>query len=237
MESAQTAYASHSVVDMILNAGAVGKGVLLLLALFSVVSWAIMFFKLSSFRKIKQETDHFNSIFFRQKSLEEIYNTSRKMKTSPVAKVFFAGYNEFASQFKASAVDSADGERRFFLDKLDSISRSMERSIAVEITSMERFLFFLATTGATAPFIGLFGTVWGIMVAFQSIGITGSSNIAVVAPGIAEALIATAAGLVTAVPAVIAYNYFNHRVKVFSTDMDNFSLDFLSLIEKNFGKR
>jgi biopolymer transport protein TolQ len=186
---------------------------------------------------VRNETNQFVDVFSKMKSLESIYNTSKGMKSCPMARVFFAGYTEFASQFKASGVDSAEGDKRFFLDKLDSIGRSLERAVAIEITRMERFLFFLATTGATAPFVGLFGTVWGIMRSFQSIGLTGSSNIAVVAPGIAEALVATAAGLLAAVPAVIGYNYISHRVRVFGSEMDNFSLDFLSLIDKNFLKR
>jgi len=229
--------ADVDIFALVANAGMVGKSVLLFLLLYSIISWGIIIFKLSAFKRIRNETNEFNRIFIRQKSLEAIYNTSKKMKECPVAKVFFSGYTEFASQFKASGAESMQGDRRFFLDKIDSISRAMDRGIGEEITKMERFLFFLATSGSTAPFIGLFGTVWGIMVSFESIGITGSSNIAVVAPGIAEALIATAAGLLTAVPSVIAYNYFNHRVKVFATEMDNFSLDFLSLIEKNFVRK
>ncbi|MDH5541632.1 MAG: MotA/TolQ/ExbB proton channel family protein [Nitrospinota bacterium] len=226
-----------SVADMVVNSGPVGMLVLTLLLLFSVFSWAIIIYKIFSFKGIREETNEFVNVFSKKKSLESIYNTSRGMKSCPMARVFFAGYAEFASQFKASGIESAEGDKRFFLNKLDSIGRSLERAVAEEITRMERFLFFLATTGSTAPFVGLFGTVWGIMKAFQSVGLTGSSNIAVVAPGIAEALIATAAGLLAAVPAVIGYNYISHRIKVFASEMDNFSLDFLSLIDKNFVKR
>ncbi len=233
MESAPLTHA-HSVGEMILNAGPLSKFVLLLLLFFSVVSWAIIIFKLNAYRKVRLETNQFNQIFSKKKSLEAIFNTSKGMKNSPMARVFFSGYAEFAGQFHTSEAEELTGRERYFLDKLDSINRAMDKTVAEEITRLERFLFFLATTGATAPFIGLFGTVWGIMGSFQAIGITGSSNIAVVAPGIAEALIATAAGLVAAVPAVIGYNYFIHRVKVLGTEMDNFILDFLSIIEKNF---
>jgi len=236
VESAPLTHA-HSVWEMILHAGPLSKFVLVLLLFFSVVSWAIIIFKLNAYRKVRLETNQFSRIFAKKKSLEAIFTTSKGMKNSPMARVFFAGYAEFAGQFQTSEVEELTGRERYFLDKLDSINRAMDKTVAEEITRLERFLFFLATTGATAPFIGLFGTVWGIMGSFQSIGITGSSNIAVVAPGIAEALIATAAGLVAAVPAVIGYNYFIHRVKVLGTEMDNFILDFLSIIEKNFIRR
>jgi len=220
-----------------MNSGPVAKFVILLLLFFSILSWAIMIFKLIEFKRVRAETNEFMNIFSRRSSLESIYDSSKGMRGCPTARIFFAGYSEFAGQFHASGGSAAEGDRRYFLDKIDNISRAMERAVAQEVTKMERFLFFLATTGSTSPFIGLFGTVWGIMKSFQMVSVTGASSIAVVAPGIAEALIATAAGLVAAVPAVIGYNYFIHRVRVFGTEMDNFSLDFLSLIEKNFVKK
>ncbi|GMT42924.1 MAG: Tol-Pal system subunit TolQ [bacterium] len=230
---------SDGMIDMVLHSGPVAKFVIFLLLFFSVISWAIMIFKLIGFRKIHNENSEFLSIFSRRNSLESIYKASKGMRSCPMARIFFAGYVDFAGQFRASgaATDIAEGDQRYFLDKIDNITRSLERTVAQEITRMERFLFFLATTGSTSPFIGLFGTVWGIMKSFRMVGITGASSIAVVAPGMAEALVATAAGLVAAVPAVIGYNYFTHRVRVFGTEMDNFSLDFLSLIEKNFVKK
>lgn len=231
---------SHqSVIDMVMSAGSVAKGVLVFLLLFSIVSWAIMIFKWISYRRIRRENAEFNQIFNKNKSLDSIFNASKKMRgTSPIARVFLSGYAEFESEFRASSSEiQAEENRRFFLEKIDGIARSMERATSQEVTILERYLFFLATAGSTAPFIGLFGTVWGIMESFRSIGLTASANIAVVAPGIAEALIATAAGLITAVPAVIGYNYFVQQTKVFGTEMDNFTLDFLSLIEKNFVKR
>ena len=224
---------------MVVNAGPMAKFVIFLLFLFSVLSWAIMIFKLLGFQKIRQETASFVTIFRRRTSLENIYNSTKGMRACPMARVFIAGYSEFASQFKASGgvIGHGESDQRYFLEGLDNIARSLERAVGEEATKMERFLFFLATTGSTAPFIGLFGTVWGIMISFQAVANTGASSIAIVAPGIAEALIATAAGLVAAVPAVIGYNYFIHRVRVFGTELDNFSLDFLSLIEKNFVKK
>lgn len=229
----------QSVIDMVLDAGSVAKGVLSLLLLFSIISWAIMIFKWISFRRIRKENAAFNRIFNKNKSLDSIFGASKNMHSSScIARVFLAGYAEFESEFRASSSASQMEEnRRFFLEKIDGIARSMERATAQEVTILERYLFFLATAGSTSPFIGLFGTVWGIMESFRSISLTSSANIAVVAPGIAEALIATAAGLITAVPAVIGYNYFVQQTKVFGTEMDNFTLDFLSLIEKNFVKR
>lgn len=238
--SAAKAVTSHqSVIDMVTSAGSVAKGVLILLLLFSIVSWAIMIFKWISYRRIRRENAEFNQIFIKNKSLDSIFNASKGMRgTSPIARVFLSGYAEFESEFRASTTAAQiEEDRRFFLEKIDGIARSMERATAQEVTVLERYLFFLATAGSTAPFIGLFGTVWGIMESFRSISLTASANIAVVAPGIAEALIATAAGLITAVPAVIGYNYFVQKTKVFGTEMDNFTLDFLSLIEKNFVKR
>lgn len=235
-----SAAASHqSVVDMIMAAGSVAKGVLAFLFLFSIISWAIMIFKWVSYRRIRRENAEFNLVFNKNQSLDSIFNACKKMRgTSSIARVFLSGYAEFESEFRASSTDiQTEENRRFFLEKIDGIARSMERATSQEVTILERYLFFLATAGSTSPFIGLFGTVWGIMESFRSIGLTASANIAVVAPGIAEALIATAAGLITAVPAVIGYNYFVQQTKVFGTEMDNFTLDFLSLIEKNFVKR
>ena len=153
------------------------------------------------------------------------------------AKVFLAGYIELAAQFQVSQQEQEYSDDRLLLEKLDSISRALERATAQEITKMERWLIFLGTTGSVTPFIGLFGTVWGVLNAFSGIGAKGSASIAVVAPGIAEALIATAAGLFTAIPAVIAYNYFIYRLKIKATEMDNFSLDMLSLVDRVYIKR
>ncbi|MDH5479001.1 MAG: MotA/TolQ/ExbB proton channel family protein, partial [Nitrospinota bacterium] len=142
-------------------------------------------------------------------------------------------------QFRLSQVEAAHhgNEEGLLLEKLDSVGRSLERATAQEVTKLERWLIFLGTTGSVTPFIGLFGTVWGVMMAFSGIGAKGVASVAVVAPGISEALIATAAGLFTAVPAVMGYNYFIYQVKIQATDMDNFSLDMLSLIDRIYIKR
>jgi biopolymer transport protein TolQ len=123
------------------------------------------------------------------------------------------------------------------LGGIDNIARSLRRATTSEITRLEKYLTFLATTGATAPFIGLFGTVWGIMSAFKKIGESGSASLSVVAPGIAEALIATAIGLVAAIPAVMGYNHFQHKIKVLISEMDSFSTEFLNIVQRNFSGR
>ncbi|MEE8484275.1 MAG: MotA/TolQ/ExbB proton channel family protein [Nitrospinota bacterium] len=232
-------YAKHSgsIIDMVMQSGPAAKAVFLILLFFSMVSWAIMIFKFFGYNKIRRETNEFLRIFSKSKSLQSIQNQSKGMRSCPMVRVFYAGYSELESEFHISVSSMDEEEQRYLLKKIDGIARAMDRTISQEVTILERFLFFLATTGSTAPFIGLFGTVWGIMKSFQSVGLAGSSNIAIVAPGIAEALIATAAGLATAVPAVIGYNYLINRVKVFGTEMENFGLDFLSLIEKNYVKR
>lgn len=229
----------HStVVDMVMKTGLVGKAVLLILFLFSIISWAIIYHKLVLFRRIRRETDSFQEVFRKRGQLENVYNYAKKLKNCPMARVFLAGYIELAAQFRTYQSEQAtDEDESMLLEKLDSVSRALERATAQEVTKLERWLIFLGTTGSVTPFIGLFGTVWGVMNAFSGIGSKGSASIAVVAPGIAEALIATAAGLFAAVPAVIAYNYFIYRTKIKATEMDNFSLDTLSLIDRIYIKR
>jgi len=226
-----------SVWDMVINAGLVGKSVLLLLFLFSLVSWGIIVHKLRLFKRVRKETETFKEIFFKRGHIEQMYNHAKKLKNCPMARVFLAGYIELATQFRATQNENELADDELLLEKLDSISRALERATAQEVTKLERYLIFLGTTGSVTPFIGLFGTVWGVMTSFSAIGAKGAANVAVVAPGIAEALIATAAGLFTAIPAVIGYNYFVYKVKIKATDMDNFSLDMLSLIDRIYIRR
>ncbi|MBF0291060.1 MAG: MotA/TolQ/ExbB proton channel family protein [Nitrospinae bacterium] len=226
-----------TVIDMITSAGAVSRGVLVVLLLFSLASWGIIMHKMRLYKKIRKDTDAFRDFFQKKNQLDHIYTYAKKLRNCPMARVFLAGYIELATQFRLTQGGQPDSDEGFLLEKLDSISRALERATAQEVTKLERWLFFLGTTGSVTPFIGLFGTVWGVMTAFSGIGSKGSASIAVVAPGIAEALIVTAAGLFTAIPAVIAYNYFVYRVKIKATDMDNFSLDMLSLIDRIYIKR
>ncbi|MBI4667042.1 MAG: protein TolQ [Nitrospinae bacterium] len=226
-----------SISDMVVNAGLVSKGVLLTLLAFSLISWGIIIHKFRLFRRVREETEAFRDVFQKKPQLDQVYNFAKKLRNCPMARVFLAGYIELATQFRITQSEQKDPEEHLLLEKLDSIGRSLERATAQEITKLERWLFFLGTTGSVTPFIGLFGTVWGVMNSFSGIGAKGAASIAVVAPGIAEALIATAAGLFTAIPAVMAYNYFVYRVKIKATDMDNFGLDMLSLIDRTYIRR
>lgn len=227
-----------SIYEMIIHAGPVGKAVLLILLLFSIISWGIIIKKLRVLRKAKKETGKFYEIYYKKGELANIYTACRNLKNSPVAKLFVAGYNELTESAGISAADRQESEDpKMAVDAIDGIKRVLAQTTLQEVSRLEEALIFLATTGSTTPFIGLFGTVWGVMTSFQGIGIKGSASIAVVAPGIAEALIATATGLAAAVPAVIFYNHFVNRIRFMANEMDNFTLDFLSLIEKNFVKK
>jgi len=226
-----------TIVDQVMASGMIAKSVFLILFFFSVVSWAIVFHKLRHYGKVSRETESFKDMFMKRGQLESVYNYAKKLKNCPMARVFLAGYIELAAQFRITQQEQEAGEDNLLLEKLDSVSRTLERATAQEVTKLERWLIFLGTTGSVTPFIGLFGTVWGVMNAFTGIGAKGSASVAAVAPGIAEALVATAAGLFTAIPAVIAYNYFIYRLKIKATEMDNFSLDMLSLIDRIYIKR
>ncbi len=226
-----------STVDLIMRSGPVAMLVLVSLLIFSMISWGIIYHKLKLYRKIRSETEDFKEVFSKRGQLENVYNYAKKLKNCPMARVFLAGYIELAAQFRVTSKERNYEDETMLLEKLDSVGRSLERATAQEVTKLERWLIFLGTTGSVTPFIGLFGTVWGIMSSFQGIGAKGTANIAAVAPGVAEALIATAAGLFAAIPAVIAYNYFIYRVKIKATDLDNFSLDMLSLIDRIYIKR
>jgi biopolymer transport protein TolQ len=218
-------------IELIKHATAVGKGVLILLALFSLLSWAIIIYKSIAIMLARRTSDRFLNVFWESRRLDEVYDLSQRSKRSPVAQVFGAGYVEL-SRIKNQAKDSSTG----WLGDMQSIERSLGRARTNELTRLENLLPFLATTGSAAPFIGLFGTVWGIMESFRNIGAKGAANLATVAPGIAEALIATAVGLAAAIPAVMAYNFFLRKVKVLHVEMDSFANDFLNIIKRHFFK-
>ncbi|MFW2330951.1 MAG: MotA/TolQ/ExbB proton channel family protein [Nitrospinota bacterium] len=228
---------SLSVLGLISHTGWVGKFVLALLLGLSIASWGIMIHKYRLFQNINRDGALFNSYFHRRGiQIDTLYSYANKMKTCPIARLFLAGYIELAAQFRLTQDARAITSDELVLEKIDSIARALERASAEESTQLESYSFFLGATGSTAPFIGLFGTVWGVMEAFAGIGATGSASVAVVAPGISEALIATAAGIFTAVPAVIGYNYFVQESKTLSSQLDNFSLDFLTMIDKVYIK-
>jgi biopolymer transport protein TolQ len=232
-----------NVVSMIAQAGIVAKGVLLILLAFSVVSWALIFMKFRMLRRGRRESERFLQLFRSSKNLYTTYEESKRFARSPMATVFQEGYRELSHLVKGNPGHTNPGptpggpsarapETAVYKEPLELVSRGLRHASMKEIAQGERNLIFLATTGNVTPFIGLFGTVWGIMDAFASIGQAGSANLGAVAPGVSEALIATAAGLGAAIPAVIAYNYFVNRVRRLGTDLEMFSLEFLSLAER-----
>ncbi len=224
-----------NILDLVLHAGIVVKIVLFILLTFSIVSWSIIFYKFRSIGRAQRESATFLRHFRRSKRLDAVFNSSKNLLGSPLANIFRAGYIELTTKpEEGSNPDPFDLSLSTDLGGIDNISRALRRATASEVTRLEKALTFLATTGSTTPFIGLFGTVWGIMDSFRGIGVTGSASLAVVAPGISEALVATAAGLAAAIPAVVAYNYYLNRVKVLETEMDNFSHEFLNIIDRNF---
>ncbi|MGH9319908.1 MAG: MotA/TolQ/ExbB proton channel family protein [Vicinamibacteria bacterium] len=209
--------------------------VLAILLVFSLVSWAIIFSKWTMLRRAESHSDAFLEIFRRSKKFSEVHAVCHQLRTSPLVGLFLSGYNELNYQLKARGSSAGEGEGDGArIQNLESVARSLVRASNTEILKLERRLPFLATTGSATPFIGLFGTVWGIMNAFQRIGAVQAANISVVAPGVSEALIATAAGLAAAIPAVIFYNFFVNWVKRLSTQMDDFALEYLNIIERNF---
>ena len=231
-----TSLPQHGILDLVKGSGPIVQGVLYLLVLFSVLSWGIIFYKFRQVRRAKNESGKFIEIFWDSRNLSSIHDASRDFKSSPVAQVFRAGYEELLRVSRGKKEFSQGEVLTTELGGVDNVTRAMKRATSVEITKLEKSLTFLATTASTTPFIGLFGTVWGIMNAFRGLSVTHSSSIQAVAPGIAEALVATAAGLAAAIPAVMAYNHFVQKIKVLAADMDNFSHEFLNIAERHFLK-
>jgi len=226
----------ETIIDMVTGSGAVVQLVLLLLLAFSVSSWAIIFTKRRQVRRAERESERFIDIFWDAKNLTAINTASLDLKASPVAQVFRAGYQELVRITRAKREVAPGDDMSTDLGGVENVERAMKRAASQEITKLEKSLTFLATTASAAPFVGLFGTVWGIMNAFRGLSVTQSSSIQAVAPGISEALIATAIGLAAAIPAVMAYNYFADRVRVLGTEMENFASEFLNIAERHFLK-
>ncbi len=220
-----------SLLGMIADAGFMVKFVLLILLIFSIISWTIIFLKFRYYRKIRKENEDFDSDYQRSNKLSEVVPAAKKYPHSTTAEVFRVGYAELSKINKVSK-DTARPEE-ISLSSIDNVQRALNRASNTEMTKLESSLGFLATTGSASPFIGLFGTVWGIMETFKAIGARGSATLAVVAPGISEALIATAAGLAAAIPAVIFYNYFLNKSKTMVQEMDNFADEFLNIVERH----
>jgi biopolymer transport protein TolQ len=225
---------------LVLRASWLSKGVLIILLLFSAASWGIVLYKTWQLQRARRQTSSFLDIFRRSSKFSEVQAVCRNLADSPLVGIFQAGYAELTAQLKANPAPSAVEGRpagaapRPTLKSLDALDRALLRAAGTEVSRLEKRLTFLATTASVAPYIGLFGTVWGIMSAFQGIAASGSTSLAVVAPGIADALIATAVGLFAAIPAVYFYNHFADQVKQFATTMDDFSMEFLTIAERNF---
>ncbi len=221
-------------MDLILGAGLVVKMVLLVLVYFSVVSWTIIFLKFRVINRAIKDSVKFQELFWNKKRFDLIQQGAGEFSASPLTVLFHDGYQELVRGQKRDEDD--EHEVTADLGRADNVARALRRASTQETQRLEKYLTFLATTGSTAPFIGLFGTVWGIMDSFIGIGETGSASLAVVAPGISEALIATAIGLVAAIPAVVAYNYFVSKVNYLTGEMDNFSQEFLNIVQR-MGRR
>ena len=219
-------------MGLFIGTGLVVRAVLIILILFSVASWAIIFFKFFQVHRANSDSDRFLDFFWKAKRFDTIPGQLDRFANSPLSVLFSEGYDELK---KVAEHKDGKGESGISTDlgAVENISRALRRATNSEITRLEKYLTFLATTGSTSPFIGLFGTVWGIMTAFEGIGKTGSASLAVVAPGIAEALIATAIGLVAAIPAVMAYNHFQHKIRVLANEMDSFTTEFLNIVQRN----
>ncbi|HEX9204995.1 MAG TPA: protein TolQ [Candidatus Deferrimicrobiaceae bacterium] len=218
------------VLKHVMLAGPIVKLVLLILIVFSVVSWAIIFLKVRLFKGIERNQAAFAKAFAEGKSLTALYELAEKEPKSPLTEVFLSGYMEITRIQRERAEAPKGSPQPAF--PVDNVARAMRRASQEQVGSMEDLLPFLATTGSATPFIGLFGTVWGIMNAFSGIATTGNATLATVAPGIAEALIATAAGLAAAIPAVMAYNYFLNRIRMVLNRIDSFNAEFINFLQR-----
>lgn len=226
-------------IQMISNAGIIVQLVLLLLLFFSITSWTIILMKYLYLRRAFRESTSFTDFFWKSRDLSDAFAKAKRLSSSPIARTFRVGYLELkkVSQSGASLSSASPGAATESLGStfsgIENVQRALRRAIDMEVSRMAQLVPFLATTGSTTPFIGLFGTVWGIMSSFHGIGLAGSASLAVVAPGISEALVATAAGLAAAIPAVIAFNYFMQKIRTIETELRSFSADFLNIIERD----
>lgn len=232
-----------ALLEIIANSSPISKVVLVVLGLFSVVSWGIILHKWWTFRRTARQSASFLEVFRRSSKFSEVQAVCASLKDSPLVGLFQAGYAELTAQLRhqqpaAEAAAAGASPRppaaRPTLKSLAGVDRALMRASGVEVNKLEKHIGFLATTAAITPFIGLFGTVVGIMMAFEGIAQSGSTNLGVVSRPIADALIATACGLLAAIPAVYYYNLLTQRVKVFASEMDDFAMEFLNIAERNF---
>jgi biopolymer transport protein TolQ len=240
-ENAAPSNSGSALLEILANSTPISKVVLIILATFSIASLGITLYKVWTFRRLQRQTATFLDVFRRSSKFSEVQAVCGSLSESPLVGLFLAGYAELTTQLRQNAAaESAPGANprapagRPTLRSLTSVDRALMRASVVEVNKLEHRVSFLATTASVTPFIGLFGTVVGILMAFELIAQTGSTNLSVVARPIADSLVATAAGLVAAIPAVIFYNMLTQRVKVFASEMDDFAMEFLNIAERNF---
>ena len=229
-----------SITDMIIHAGPVGQLVMLTLLIFSLASWTIVVMKARLFKKVRVDSEDFLESFWKSANLNEANTAAAEYEYSPQAAVFVAGFAELQKINKIrNRKDDSRGVETLDMQvaTMDNLKRAVRKAESQKLSELGSSLPFLATTGSATPFIGLFGTVWGIMASFHDIGQKGSASLAVVAPGISEALVATAAGLAVAIPAVIFYNFFSNKLDEVDGEISDFSTDFLNLVERDLLSR
>lgn len=228
------ASARPGMLEMFMHAGPMAWIVAGVLITLSLGSWAIMIGKFFHFRRATRQSEEFLDQFRGSQRFSEVNSAAGRLPASPLVGIFQAGYVEIDAQVKVARQEGGAEQAGYRIRSLAGLERSLRRALGSELALLARNSGFLATTAAAGPFIGLFGTVWGIMVAFQDIGVSGSTSLVAVAPGIAEALINTALGLGAAIPALMGYNYFSNRVRAFRAEMEDFVLEMINLAERNF---
>ncbi len=227
----ETGAASLSLGEILAHSSGIGLAVLFVLVAISIVSWGLIFLKWNQIRTANRQVAAFIDRFWELRDLDKLAQEIRSGTAGgPAARVFQAGYGELISMGVGEETSPAEKSHQWS----PNLERALQRSLTAEQTRLENYLVFLATAGSASPFIGLFGTVWGIMTSFSAIGQLKSADLAVVAPGIAEALIATAVGLFAAIPAVIAYNFIGTRVRILMRDLNGFGADLLNAIQRHF---
>jgi biopolymer transport protein TolQ len=222
-----------SSLDAVLQASPIVQLTLIILIVLSVICWAVGYTKYRTFKKMSESDELFLSKFWKVNSLDSLYEDIDQYPDSAIARVFKAAYLEMKKISESPLMTKTSGDKPI-LTGIDNLERILNKAMENEIAKLETRLTILATTGSTGPFIGLFGTVWGLMGSFHKIGQTGSASLAVVAPGISEALIATAIGLAAAIPAVVLYNNFIARIRKQEIALNNFNADFLNIVKRNF---
>lgn len=220
-------------LDLAAGSGPIVKGVLVILTIASIASWTVIVMKWLSFKQATNENIKFLEMFWSAPALDKIFTDSKDYSASPVSNVFRSGYVEYQ---KVSTKGKESGKNISDVGDvaLENVQRSLQKATVAELMRLEKFTSLLASTASVAPFIGLFGTVWGIMNSFHSLGLGGPATLQRVAPGISEALIATAVGLAAAIPAVLFYNYYSTRIRSYRVDMENFSSEFCNILKRNY---